>query len=92
MTNDNLFFIPSLVHVEPDYSKQNKAGSPSKQIKFPILYSWFSYKKLSKNYARLVISQWIRMGLIERIKFHGIKLKNNEKEKAFINTKCNNNY
>lgn len=58
-------------------------------IKFSMVYSWFSYKKLSKRYARLVIKEWVNRGLVERVRFHGIRLKsnhmNNGKENKDLN-------
>lgn len=44
-------------------------------IRFPFLWSWFSYRRLSKSDAKAIIRNMQQLGLVEIVPFHGIKLK-----------------
>jgi hypothetical protein len=46
-----------------------------KIIKFPLVFYWFRTFKFTKNEAKWVISKWVEAGLVERVPFHGIKIK-----------------
>ncbi|TAL46751.1 hypothetical protein EPN87_04590 [archaeon] len=58
----------------PKFHKIN----PDRTIPFSYVYFWFSFQKMDRKAARQVTRTWIFMGLVERVRYHGIKLKGGE--------------
>ncbi|MEM2174459.1 MAG: hypothetical protein QXI58_02395 [Candidatus Micrarchaeia archaeon] len=50
----------------------------NKTIEFSLIYQWFSYRRIGKKEARLILKEWVRLGLCERKRYHGILILNTE--------------
>lgn len=43
-------------------------------VPFPLVYSWFSYRRIKKKTAREIIKKWCEKGYCVRARYHGIKI------------------
>ncbi|MEM3609895.1 MAG: hypothetical protein QW076_03250 [Candidatus Anstonellales archaeon] len=63
-----------------NFLKEIPSYYSNKIIPFPVVYSWFSFRKINKQVAKNIIKIWQDLGFCSWIPYHGVKV--NEKNKA----------
>ncbi|MFH8119971.1 MAG: hypothetical protein QXS37_04170 [Candidatus Aenigmatarchaeota archaeon] len=84
--NQNNFFEDYLNKLFEDFLNDVPYFYKQKIIPFPVVFFWFSHRRIDKKTAKEILRGWCNLGLCEWKAYHGIRVKEKliEEEKAKI--------